>query len=254
MDQNFIDRGFTNIFQIDAQKELANLADLIYQNTKQYLADHDSDISLNEKLNLNFKEIPSSDIWSELMATINKSEELTQLINSNGIKEGFKRIFSDPQLFKISTFRARLPDQKRVIYNWHQDEGTWFVSKNKNELNKYPATLWFSINGANKEDSIQLVKFSHKKKLYNHEFVSGQGYFNLVKKDPIKNDDITTIDVKPSECVIFHPLTIHRSVPPKRHSLRPRYTIDIRYYDEKYNFDYKTDFSFKIKKIFKQLF
>ena len=77
MDQNFIDRGFTNIFEIDVQKELASLSNLIYQNTKNYLVDHDSDISLNEKLNLNFKEIPSSDIWSKLMATINESEELT---------------------------------------------------------------------------------------------------------------------------------------------------------------------------------
>ena len=74
------------------------------------------------------------------------------------------------KVFDISTFRARLPDQKRVVYNWHQDEGTWFLSKNKKQLNKYPATLWFSINGASEKDSIQLLKFSHKQKLHNHTY------------------------------------------------------------------------------------
>jgi len=38
-------------------------------------------------------------------------------------------IFDEPCRFEISAFRARLPDEKRVIYNWHQDEGTWFLSK-----------------------------------------------------------------------------------------------------------------------------
>ena len=35
-----------------------------------------------------------------------------KLINSDGIKYVFKKIFSNHELFEISTFRARFPDQK----------------------------------------------------------------------------------------------------------------------------------------------
>ena len=78
------------------------------------------------------------------MKTVNSSNELKNLINSEGIKFTFKKIFKSPQAFEISTFRARFPNQERVLYSWHQDEGTWFLSKNNNHVNKYPATLWSS--------------------------------------------------------------------------------------------------------------
>lgn len=254
MDANFQDRGFTDVFDVRVDEELKNLSNLIYENTKSYLIDHDENISLKQKINLNFKEVPSSEIWSNLMKNINESNELKQIINSDGVRNAFKKVFQKPKVFSISTFRARLPDQKRVVYNWHQDEGTWFVSKNEKQINKYPATLWFSINGANEKDSIQLLKHSHKTKLHNHSYISGQGYFNITKKEIINEENISTVVTKPSQCVIFQPLTIHRSVPPTNFSLRPRYTIDIRYYDENFNIKYDVDFAFKIKKYLKKFF
>ncbi len=254
MDQNFLNRGFTDVFDVEVEKELIDLSNLIYKNTKEFLVDHDENIPLFEKLNLHFKEIPDSKIWSELMNIVNNSTELYQILNSRGVRNAFKKIFNNPKLFNISTFRARLPKQKRVLYDWHQDEGTWFVSKNEKQINKYPATLWFSINGASEKDSIQLVKYSHKKKLYNHTHVTGQGYFNIKKKEMIKDKDVNTISIKPSQGILFQPLTIHRSVPPAGDSLRPRYTIDIRYFDEEFNVKYKVDFAFKIKKFYKKFF
>ena len=115
-------------------------------------------------------------------------------------------------------------------------------------------TLWLSLNGANKEESIQLVKYSHKKKLFNHEFVNGQGFFNINEKDSINDNDIFTVEIKTSECVIFHPLTIHRSVPPTKLSLRPRYTVDIRYYDENFEKDFKVDWKLSTKRALKKIF
>ena len=177
MDQNFINRGFTDVINIPFDKELTNLQKLIYLNTKKYLVEHNDNLPLHEKINLKFKDIPPKESWTNLMETINNSNELRILINADGIRLAFKKIFKNIQIFEISTFRARFPEQKRVLYDWHQDEGTWFLSKNNNHLNKYPATLWLSVNGANKDDSIQLVKYSHNEKLYNHKYVEGQGFF-----------------------------------------------------------------------------
>ena len=250
MNKNFINKGFTDIIYISAEQELTKLQNLIYLNTKDLLIDHEKNISINQKLNLNFKKIPSPKNWSNLMNVINESHELKSLINSEGIKQAFKKIFVNPEPFEISTFRARIPNQKRVIYNWHQDEGTWYLSKNKNHLNKYPATLWFSINGAEKNDTIQLVEHSHQKKLYNHKFVSGQGFFNIDKKNIINEKNIYTVVTQPSEGIIFHPLTLHRSVPNDPMLLRPRYTIDIRYFDKNYKPKFEVDFKFRVKKFF----
>ena len=254
MDQNFLYRGFTDIFKVSIDEELCNLQKLIYLNTKNYLIKHKESITLEEKVNLNFKEIPAEKEWSYLMETVNNSDELKNLINSEGIKFAFNKIFKNPIPFEISTFRARFPNQQRVIYNWHQDEGTWFLSKNKNHLNKFPATLWLSINGATKEDSIQLVKFSHNEKLYDHKFIKEQGYFSIGKKKNINSDKIFTVETNSSECFIFHPLILHRSVPVTKISLRPRYTVDIRYFDKGFQPSFKTDFSFNIKRLIKKCY
>ena len=88
-----------------------------------------------------------------------------------------------------------------------------------------------SINGASK-GSIQLVKKSHKLKLFEHKYVEGQGFFNLKDNSFINHDLIETIETLPSECIMFNSLTIHRSVENKSINMRPRYSADIRYYDE----------------------
>ena len=75
MDQNFISRGFTEVVNVSISKELGNIQKLIYSNTKKYLVKHEDSLSLEEKVNLNFAEIPSQKAWSELMKTINLGGE-----------------------------------------------------------------------------------------------------------------------------------------------------------------------------------
>jgi len=254
MDVNFANRGFTKIIPIQFKDELKNLQIKIYDLTKNLLEKHDQNLDIQDKLKLKFKNKPSNDDWSRLMGEINKSNELKELINCKPVEDAFKIIFDNPKPFEISTFRARFPEQKRVLYNWHQDEGTWYLSKKKEHLNKFPATLWLSLNGANKDESIQLVKYSHKKKLLNHNFVSGQGFFNIDKKNEIDENDIFTVETKASEGVLFHPLTIHRSVPATKINFKPRYTIDIRYYDENFEKKFKVDWKFSVKRILKKIF
>ena len=56
-----------------------------------------------------------------------------------------------------------------------------------------------------------------------------------------------------SEAVIFHPLTLHRSVVDSgdKINLYPRYSIDIRYYEKDIKLNYKTSLLFKLKKYYK---
>ena len=55
MDQNFKDRGFTDIIDVSLDNELINLQNLIYQKTKHLLVTHDENLSINEKINLKLK-------------------------------------------------------------------------------------------------------------------------------------------------------------------------------------------------------
>ena len=70
----------------------------------------------------------------------------------------------------------------------------------------------------------------------------------------IDENDIFTVETKASEGVLFHPLTIHRSVPATKINFKPRYTIDIRYYDENFEKKFKVDWKFSVKKILKKIF
>ena len=249
--EDFFTNGFSKEFKVELGENLTFLQDKIYNITKNLLVSHDADLSLAEKLNLPFKEIPEDEFWSEIMREINNSNELLNLINCQGVVNIFKKIFIEPERFTISTFRARIPNQRRVIYNWHQDEGTWYLSNNSEVTNKYSATMWLSINGSNLTNSIQLIKGSHISKLFNHSFVKGQGYFKAENLNIFENAKIYTVETKISEAVLFHPLTLHRSVEnlSDKVDMYPRYSIDIRYYDKSQKLSYKTDTKFKLKKI-----
>ena len=245
--------GFLREFKIELGSILIDLQKKIYLLTKDIIVDHDNSLPIEKKLILPFKKIPEKEFWSFLMKEINNSNELKNLISSKEIINVFKKIFKNPIKFDICTFRARFPGQKRAIYHWHQDEGTWYVSKRKDLINKLTATLWFSINGANEGNSIQLVRYSNKKKLLNHSFVEGQGYFSAEINQSPNQNLVYTVNTNVSEGVIFHPLTLHRSVIDKNDSqnMSPRYSIDIRYYDKDVNLNYKTSLLFKLKKYYK---
>tara|TARA_B100001123_G_scaffold184448_1_gene211063 strand:- start:2908 stop:3690 length:783 start_codon:yes stop_codon:yes gene_type:complete len=250
MDKIFFERGFTEIIKVNFNNELTNLQNLIYETTKNLLEDHDQSLSVEAKLKIPFKTAPSDEFWSKLMNTINSSKELKEVISSRSVSKCFETIFKQPVLFHVCPFRARLPDKKKFIYGWHQDEATWFLSRNEKIKNKFPPVLWLSINGANKTNSIQLVKFSHLRKVFHHKLVDGQGYFNI--KNPenlVKEENIHTLEVLPSEGVIFHPVTIHRSVVPHSDAkLIPRYSVDIRYYDENFKPKIKVDLLLRFRK------
>ena len=250
--QNYFNEGFSDVFLINIKDKLDQLQKVIYELTKEYLVDHDNTIEISERLNLAFKKIPDDKLWSNIMNQVNQSKELNNLINDKEIIKAFKSIFKEPKRFPISFFRARFPGQRRAVYDWHQDEGTWYLSNDNNITKKYPTTLWFSVNGSNQNNSMQLIEKSHNSKLYEHNNVEGQGYFKAIfDHTKIQDSSIRTIITKPSEGFLFHPLTLHRSVPPISNDLKPRYSVDIRYYDSAVKTKIKVASKFKIKKIFK---
>jgi len=253
--KKFNDQGFLEEFHVDVGIKLENLQNKIYVLTKDLIVDHDSDLNISDKLNLPFKLIPKNEVWSNIMTEINNSNELNDIINHEEIINSFRKIFKNPLKFPISAFRARFPNQKRVLYSWHQDEGTWFLSKDSNLQKKLSGTLWFSINGSNEDDSIQLIKYSHKNGLFDHKYIKGQGYFSANLDEQFDQNFIYTVKTQESEAVLFHPLTLHRSVAQKNKTInmRPRYSIDIRYYDNNVELNYKTNKVFKLKKYFKNL-
>ena len=112
-----------------------------------------------------FEESSSKNVFQ----TPKPSKFIDKIPSDADIVKKFELILKKPKLFPISLFRARFPEQKKVIYNWHQDEGTWMTSKDKNIIGKYPVTLWLSINGSNKNNSIQLIDNTHKYKLLKHQ-------------------------------------------------------------------------------------
>lgn len=251
MKKDFLEKGFTQILKINFKNELLDLQKLIYENTKDLLIDHDDNLNIEDKLLLPFSEEASDSFWSKLMYTINGSDELKSVVQSESVKKTFLNILDNPILFDVCPFRARLAMKKKNIYGWHQDEATWFLSTKENIKNKFPPVLWLSINGSNKSNSIQLVKYSHLKKIYHHTMVNGQGYFNIKNPEEfLKNDNIYTVETKPSEGIIFHPGTVHRSVVPSVDAkLIPRYSVDIRYYDNNFKPRMTVDISLRFRKL-----
>jgi hypothetical protein len=66
--------------------------------------------------------------------------------------------------------------------------------------------------------------------------------------------NIYRVKTELSEAVLFHPLTLHRSVSEGNTiNMKPRYSIDIRFFEKKGNLKYKTNTLFKIKKFIKSL-
>ncbi len=252
MKQSYFNKGFSNVFLINIKDKLDQLQRIVYDLTKEFLIDHDNTIDILERLNLPFKATPGNKLWSEVMNQINQTKELNNVINDKEIIKAFKTIFKEPKRFPICFFRARFPSQQRVLYDWHQDEGTWYLNNQNDITKKYPSTLWFSINGSNQNNSIQLIEKSQNGKLYDHSYVEGQGYFKAkFDHTKIQDSSIHTITTKPSEGILFHPLTLHRSVPAISGDLKPRYSIDIRYYDSAAQIKIKAAWNFKIKKIYK---
>ena len=56
------------------------------------LVDHDNNLDIEQKLRVNFKEVPSENFRENFMTKINISTELKKLIHSQAVQEALKKI------------------------------------------------------------------------------------------------------------------------------------------------------------------
>jgi len=254
----FNNQGFTN--NLNVFKELGVLDKIkqkIYENTKDNLEDHETNLSLDQKLKLKFKKKVSIKYINDLRRLIHYSDDFDKIINSEEVKEKFRLIFKKPILFKVNIFRALLPTDDDASFPYHQDEATWFLFKDNFYQNKLMGTMWLSINGANKSNSIELLKGSHKYlKLFNHQKINEKGYFGgVMSKKILENHECYQVETQTGEAIIFHNLTFHRTINNKNQNnkMLPRYSIDIRYYEKDAILKYDINYIFKLKKFISRL-
>jgi hypothetical protein len=254
---SFTDLGFTEVFdtRLNNSGKLDKIKLHIYNLTKNYLIDHDLNIDLDSKLKIPFKEEVDENFLNSFLRSINNDNELQKIIESEEVVDKFKLIFHKPIKYKISVFRALLPLKVPKLYPWHQDEGTWYLFKDKYFKNKLMGIMWLSINGSNILNSIELLQKSHNPpKLLRHNFQKGLGYFNAKIKDSLDLASVRQIKTNPGEALIFHNLTLHRtSNKMNDKKMIPRYSIDIRYYEEDKILNYDVDFFFKIEGFLRSL-
>ena len=244
----FEEQGVINpVRGIDPEK-LFPLQELIHANTVGLIESDDGSLSMQERLNLPFKRQPSQSEWSHLMHAVNESSELKEVIGDIQVREIFVQVFdAKPEPFPISPFRAQFPSQERSVYDWHQDMGTWYVvPKASSRLAEvFSVTLWLSVSGADETNSVEFALGSHKLPLHKHQNIADQGYFSAEVDGIINEFSTMKVKAEPGEGVLFHPLILHRSL--VMQSSKPRYSIDIRYFDP------TADFRYDVQPVFQAL-
>lgn len=245
--------GRTDPIHVLDREELEPLQHRIYELTEPYLDHSDADTDTEDKLSLPFAEVPPSDLWSRVMQTVNASEELSSVINSPSVRQTFAGLLeTNVSLFPISFFRAQFYQTTRSVYRWHQDIGTWYLSKDPAIADAFPHTMWLSVNGATRENSLEFADGMHNLPLADHVNVEGQGRFHMSRSAPVDRAPTFTPETSPGEAVVFHPLLPHRSVAGK--SLRPRYSVDIRYHDPERRFSGPVSLRFRLRRQLSSLF
>ena len=142
---------------------------------------------------------------------------------------------------------------------WHQDAQTLFLYGFKSFYYDN-VTMWVSLNGANKNNSLELVPFSNKKlKLYRQHYKSYRE-LNEISND-LENMKTFKFDCEPGSIVLFNSLMFHRTV--LNTSGKIRFSLDLRFYNpEKKKTDYKINtllyydkylYEFKKTKVFDKI-
>lgn len=230
--------GYVVLRDIGVSAELEPLQQLIYDITAPLIEPHDASLPLAVRLRLPFARVPTDAEWSHLMRTVNESAEFKHMVEAPGVRQTFAAMLGvEPRRFPICVFRAQVPQQRRAVYRWHQDEGTWYAVPVATLAYKMPGTLWLSINGADTTNSIELIPRSHRCGLRLHRMVEGQGLFDA--DPPSDLPEPVAMSTSPGDGVLFNALTFHRSI--VAGSLTPRYSADLRYYDPTARGEYEVD-------------
>jgi len=250
---SFKSSGYTMPRPFECAVESDGVRQLVFDLTKQYLIEHEDALPLTAKLQLPFKDVPPPQLWSDIMNGVNESSALQKLLISPAIVSRFRSLLdAELEMFPISFFRAQFPWMERSVYSWHQDMGTWYASRVP-WLGRYrPVTLWFSLNGADQENSLDIAVNSDRNQLFSHSHVPDQGSFRAeIDFDPEEKFEVFVPKCDADEGMFFSDLCLHRTR--RGPGLRPRYSVDIRYYDPKCLARPDVPISFRLKRMYQML-
>ena len=121
--------------------------------------------------------------------------------------------------------RPKLPNQQLTVVPWHQDSG-YFGTQSESAL--IPAG-WIPLVPVDETNGcLQVVAGSHKIGLLNHHTEDREGRFLEVLDSLIDESKVITCPMETGDALLFHNLTLHRSVAHTIDNLI-RWAIDIRY-------------------------
>ena len=121
--------------------------------------------------------------------------------------------------------RPKLPNQQLTVVPWHQDSG-YFGAQSESAL---IPTAWIPLVPVDETNGcLQVVAGSHKMGLLNHHTEDREGRFLEVLDSLIDESKVITCPMETGDALLFHNLTLHRSVAHTIDNLI-RWAIDIRY-------------------------
>jgi ectoine hydroxylase-related dioxygenase (phytanoyl-CoA dioxygenase family) len=121
--------------------------------------------------------------------------------------------------------RPKLPNQQLTVVPWHQDSGYFGPETEKSLI----ITAWIPLVSVDIENGcIQIAAGSHRLGLIDHHIEDREGRFLEVDDEKVDASRIVTCPMDTGDVLLFHNLTLHRSLPNVSQIIR--WAIDIRYF------------------------
>lgn len=121
--------------------------------------------------------------------------------------------------------RPKLPGQQLTVVPWHQDSG-YFGTVSEDSL---IPTAWIPLVPVDETNGcLQVVAGSHRLGVIDHRTEEREGRFLEVLDELVDDSRIFTCPMEIGDALVFHNLTLHRSIPHTTSEI-VRWAIDIRY-------------------------
>ncbi len=121
--------------------------------------------------------------------------------------------------------RPKLPGQQLTVVPWHQDSG-YFGTVSEDSL---IPTAWIPLVPVDETNGcLQVVAGSHRLGVIDHRTEEREGRFLEVLDELVDDSCIFTCPMEIGDALVFHNLTLHRSLPHTTSEI-VRWAIDIRY-------------------------
>ncbi len=245
--ETLLEHGVTPIVSVMPERALAPLQEVIYAHTRHLIVEHDPALPVAERVRLPFARPASHEDWLRLMRRVEDCPEKRALVDALPVVATFARLYGRRgERFPVSLFRAAFYGLSQSQVTWHQDAGTWYATRRRWLASKVPTTLWLSLNGADRTNSLEIAVRSHTARLLNHRFSAGQGVFRADVGRLLDGCERVRVACEAGQGIMFHPLTLHRTISPQ--SLRPRYSIDIRYFSPEHTARFKVSPRFRVQR------